>query len=65
MDMDTIFTNLINNSIDSFNNLNEIQERNITITVGINAHEIEILYSDNGNGISDVFQDKEEIFLPS
>lgn len=64
MDMDTIFTNLINNSIDSFNNLNEIQERNINITIGLNDKEIEILYSDNGIGISDVFQDKEEIFLP-
>lgn len=64
MDMDTIFTNLINNSIDSFNNLNEIQERNINITIGIIDNEIEILYSDNGIGISDVFQDREEIFLP-
>ncbi len=64
MDMDTIFTNLINNSIDSFNNLNEIQERNINITIGITDKEIEILYSDNGSGISEVFQDKEEIFLP-
>ena len=64
MDMDTIFTNLINNSIDSFNNLNEIQERNISITIGLTNKEIEILYSDNGSGISDVFQDREEIFLP-
>jgi signal transduction histidine kinase len=64
MDMDTIFTNLINNSIDSFNNLNEIQERNISITIGLTDKEIEILYTDNGSGISDVFQDREEIFLP-
>lgn len=64
MDMDTIFTNLINNSIDSFNNLNEIQERNISITIGLNDKEIEIIYTDNGSGISDVFQDREEIFLP-
>ncbi len=63
MDMSTIFTNLINNSIDSFNNLNEIQERVIEIKVNIVKENIEILYSDNGVGLDPVFEDKEEIFL--
>ena len=64
MDLDTIFTNLINNSIDSFNNLNKVQERNITISLELDSNEIVITYSDNGSGLSSVFQEKEEIFLP-
>jgi len=64
MDMNTIFTNLINNSIDSFNSLSEVQVRNINISFDLFHNNIEILYSDNGAGLSDVFTDKEEIFLP-
>lgn len=65
MDMSTIFTNLINNSIDSFNNLTHIQERNINIEITIESDYIEIIYSDNGVGLDKVFEDdKEEIFLP-
>lgn len=64
MDMSTIFTNLINNSIDSFNNLTKIQNRNIEINISIKDEYIEIIYSDNGVGLDDIFEDKEEIFLP-
>lgn len=64
MDMSTIFTNLINNSIDSFNNLNEIQERVIEINIVLKNEYVEILYSDNGVGLDSVFEDKDEIFLP-
>lgn len=64
MDIATIFTNLINNSIDSFNNLNQIQERNIDIVTNIKDDYIEIIYSDNGVGLDEVFEDKDEIFLP-
>ncbi|WP_445721509.1 ATP-binding protein [Flavobacterium sp.] len=64
MDISTIFTNLINNSIDSFNNLNEIQERNIDIVISIKGEYLEIIYSDNGVGLDKVFEDKDEIFLP-
>ncbi len=65
MDMSTIFTNLINNSIDSFNNLTHIQERNINIQIAIENDNIHITYSDNGVGLDKVFEDdKEEIFLP-
>ncbi|WP_186280258.1 sensor histidine kinase [Fluviicola chungangensis] len=63
MDMDTIFTNLINNSLDAFSNLNEIRDRKVKIYLNI-SNSIEILYSDNGTGLSDVFVEKEEIFLP-
>ncbi len=65
MDISTIFTNLINNSIDSFNNLAEIQERNIDIEAYINGDNIEIVYSDNGVGLDKIFkEDYDEIFLP-
>ena len=65
MDMSTIFTNLINNSIDSFNSLTHIQERNINIEATILNDYIEISYSDNGVGLDKVFEDdNEEIFLP-
>ncbi|MES2863201.1 MAG: sensor histidine kinase [Bacteroidota bacterium] len=64
MDMSTIFTNLINNSIDSFNLLNEIQDRIINISISLNNEYIEIIYSDNGVGLDSVFEDKDEIFLP-
>jgi signal transduction histidine kinase len=64
MDLDTIFTNLINNSIDSFNSLNQVQDRNIGISLELIDNEIEIIYSDNGKGLSKVFKEKEEIFLP-
>ena len=64
MDMTTIFTNLINNSIDSFNKLNEIQERNICINFELTEFTIDIFYADNGIGLDKIFEDKEEIFLP-
>lgn len=64
MDLDTIFTNLINNSIDSLTSLDVIQERNIKISIQAINNEIEIDYSDNGRGLSSVFKTKEEIFLP-
>ena len=65
MDISTIFTNLINNSIDSFNNLTVSQERLIKINISNKKESIEIVYSDNGTGLDEVFEDdKDEIFLP-
>lgn len=65
MDISTIFTNLINNSIDSFNSLTVSQERLIDINISLEKESIEIIYSDNGIGLDKVFQDdKDEVFLP-
>ena len=64
MDINTIFTNLINNSIDSFKSLRIMKERKIELHVEIKNNFIDILYADNGIGISDIFVDKDEIFLP-
>lgn len=65
MDMSTIFSNLISNSIDSFNNLKTLQERNILITTSLIKNCIEIIYSDTGTGLPKIFhKNKEDIFMP-
>jgi signal transduction histidine kinase len=65
MDLNTVFNNLISNSIDSFNSLKTIRERKISISYGIVKNNIQIIYSDNGGGIPKVFtKDKDKIFLP-
>jgi signal transduction histidine kinase len=63
MDINTIFSNLINNSIDSFESLHKVQNRNIIITASIKEEQLEFIYSDNGAGIPKVFSKKEDIFL--
>jgi signal transduction histidine kinase len=65
VDMDTIFSNLISNSIDAFNRLKVRRERKISIEARMINDTIRIIYSDTGAGIPQVFQDdKEQIFLP-
>lgn len=65
MDMNTIFTNLISNSIDSFQNLKVLRERRIVISMKLENETIIISYSDNGTGLPKVFEkNKENIFLP-
>jgi len=64
MDMNTIFGNLISNSVDAFKNVKEIIDRKIKIEYSLNNNAIEILYSDNGTGIPKVFKDINDIFLP-
>jgi len=64
IDMDTIFGNLITNSIDSFNNIDTIIQRKITIHHHLIDGRIVLTYKDNGTGLPDVFTDKNDIFLP-
>lgn len=65
MDMNTIFSNLISNSIDSFQNLKVMRDRKILINMSIENERLVIDYSDNGSGIPKAFEDnKENIFLP-
>lgn len=65
VDMDTIFSNLISNSIDAFNNLTILREREISIQARLEDENISIKYSDTATGLPDIFQqDKEQIFLP-
>ncbi|WP_348800126.1 sensor histidine kinase [Flavobacterium adhaerens] len=63
MDMTTIFSNLINNSIDSFEDKNSVDDRNISIDLAIVNNKIEIVFSDNGKGLDKTFENKEDIFL--
>jgi signal transduction histidine kinase len=65
MDMNTIFNNLIANSIESFNKLKVIRKRVITISYKMVGDKMQILYSDNGIGLSKIFsKNVDEIFLP-
>lgn len=66
MDLDTIFSNLIANSIDSFQNVKGvIIERKIFIDISVKNNIAKIVYSDNGNGIkAGLFSDKDDVFLP-
>lgn len=64
IDMDTIFNNLVSNSIDAFINQREIVDRKIKIKWSNQKDVIEIVYADNGPGLSEVFSHPEEIFVP-
>jgi len=65
IDMDTIFSNLISNSIDSFNLLKIRRERRISIEARLVAEGIQINYYDTGGGLPTIFRDdKDQIFLP-
>lgn len=64
MDLTTIFSNLINNSIDSFEQRKTIEDRNIIIEFEIINNRLEIIFSDNGKGLDIAFENKEDIFLP-
>jgi signal transduction histidine kinase len=65
MDMNTIFSNLISNSIDAFKNVKEVHlDRKITISYTLVDNIIQIIYSDNATGIPNIFSDTNDIFLP-
>lgn len=65
MDMNTIFSNLISNSIDSFQNLKVMRDREILINMNLENENLIIDYSDNGTGLPKAFENnKENIFLP-
>ena len=64
IDMDTIFSNLITNSIDALNNMDVVGDRKISIYHYLSDNRISVIYTDNGTGIPDVFRNKDEIFLP-
>jgi signal transduction histidine kinase len=64
MDMDTIFSNLITNSLDAFKG-KSVKNKHITISYKILEDVVDITYEDNGKGLSNVYKNsKEDIFLP-
>lgn len=64
LDLDSIFNNLLNNSFEAFKLRHEKYSRQIIIKWKNNDNVIEIEYTDNGVGLSDVFEDPNEIFEP-
>jgi len=64
VDMDSIFNNLFNNSLEAFKLRREKYARQIIIKWKNIGDLIEIEYTDNGIGLSDVFEDPTEIFEP-
>lgn len=63
IDFDSIFNNLLVNTIDAFNSSGK-DERKITISVTSTNNEIIINYSDNGPGLSKDIDNHEKIFEP-
>jgi len=63
MDLATIFSNLITNSIESFTKLKDPRDRVINISVELDINQMILIdYCDNGIGLSDIFSDPEDIF---
>jgi signal transduction histidine kinase len=63
IDLDSIFYNLINNSVEAFVKPSPAKERRISITLSSDEDGwIDILYADTGPGISDEFHIAEDIF---
>ena len=65
IDMNTIFNNLISNSIESFNKLKVLRNRTIEIRFKMVGEKMQIIYNDNGVGLAKIFKkNPDEIFLP-
>lgn len=64
IDLDSIFYNLINNSVEALVRPSKSTTRNINITLDtIQKGWIDILYEDNGPGISQEFHTEDDIFM--
>ncbi|RVU83844.1 sensor histidine kinase [Leucothrix sargassi] len=64
MDFDTIFNNLIVNSMDAFKSDRSPREKNqISISVTTNEKFISVIYKDNGPGLSKDIKDPNKIFV--
>jgi signal transduction histidine kinase len=64
IDLDSIFYNLINNSVEAFVRPSEQKSREISIRIVATAPEwVEVNYEDNGPGLSTKFNVREDIFL--
>lgn len=64
IDIDSIFNNMLVNSIDAFIISKEEREREVKIKVSSNSKEIVIDYHDNGPGLSKDITEPEKIFNP-
>jgi len=64
IDFDTIFNNLLANSLDSFKRRKDNQARNVTVYINEAKETISVIFSDTGAGLSKDFKNPDDIFLP-
>lgn len=65
IDLDTIFNNLIINSIESFSRKKEVEKRIIKLSCKFNENNIQIIYQDNGAGLDPIYKNEPSLmFLP-
>ena len=64
IDIDSIFNNLIANSLDAFKRNEATEKREITIKMFEKHNRLNILYEDTGPGLSRDIEDPNEIFDP-
>jgi len=64
IDMDTVFNNLLANSLDAFRLRNDNTPRIVTITWRKEGEHLAVIYQDTGIGLSKDFKDPDEIFSP-
>lgn len=63
IDLDSIFYNLIINSFEAFDVPSPAQESRIVIEFSESGESVELIYHDNGPGVSDTFNVADDIFL--
>lgn len=64
LDLDTIFDNLITNSIEAFDRNGFAGAKNISIDIENQASKIFVKYSDSGPGIPAIYKNINDIFTP-
>ncbi|MES2618109.1 MAG: sensor histidine kinase [Bacteroidota bacterium] len=64
LDLDTIFDNLITNSIEAFDRNGFSGAKNISVDIENHDNKIFIRYSDSGPGIPDIYKNINDIFTP-
>jgi C4-dicarboxylate-specific signal transduction histidine kinase len=65
IDFDTVFNNLLINSLDSFKRRKDSRTRKVDVTFESDGNVIHIIFADNGAGLSkDYHKNPDEIFLP-
>ncbi len=64
LDLDSIFNNLLTNSIEAFNRKGFVGTKKINIIMDSDEQNINITYKDSGPGILEVYKNVNELFKP-